>query len=233
MSESPRELSLRLNRESARKRRAKNPGYDRELRRKKLSKETGTDYEIRPYVKNIPFDSGIYTQKCKVCEEVKDIHEFQKLRLKYGNLVHYKTCKTCSADKMKTYNVDKDAQRRAKSKHKKIKNSTKAGWCQNSLARTKVKCAKKDIPFNLSIEDISSVFPDDWICPAHGTKMLVDKVNDNNPSLDRINPSLGYVKGNIAVICLLANKIKHTANSLQIFAVAEWLKKQEDKNASK
>ena len=49
---------------------------------------------------------------------------------------------------------------------------------------------------------------------------------DNSPTLDRIIPERGYVKGNVVVISALANRIKTNANVRQIELVAEWLRKQ-------
>ena len=47
--------------------------------------------------------------------------------------------------------------------------------------------------------------------------------SDNSPTLDRIVPELGYIKGNVWVICQLANRIKTNATADQILAVANSL----------
>jgi hypothetical protein len=76
------------------------------------------------------------------------------------------------------------------------------------LKRARTRAIKKGIPFNISIEDI--VFPLDGKCP-----ILRKKLKPNSRyahSLDKINPSLGYVKGNVAVISTLANNMKADSN---------------------
>ena len=52
-------------------------------------------------------------------------------------------------------------------------------------------------------EDI--IIPD--VCPIMGTKF--DRADKKTaPSIDRIVPSLGYIKGNVQVISTLANQMK-------------------------
>lgn len=46
---------------------------------------------------------------------------------------------------------------------------------------------------------------------------------ENSPSFDRINPSLGYVEGNVAVISWRANRIKNDGSSEEHRLIAEWL----------
>ena len=46
---------------------------------------------------------------------------------------------------------------------------------------------------------------------------------ENSPSFDRINPSLGYVKGNVAVISWRANRIKNDGSAEEHRLIAEWL----------
>ena len=85
--------------------------------------------------------------------------------------------------------------------------------------------AKRDgFDFNLSKEDIT-IPP---VCPVLGINLRVNaggKVpTDNSPTLDRIHPKIGYIKGNIIVISALANRIKSSANHRQILSVGRWLK---------
>ena len=68
-------------------------------------------------------------------------------------------------------------------------------------------------------------------CPVLGTPLEIGEgsLGPTSPSLDKIVPSLGYVPGNIAVISHRANVIKQNATSEELFAVARWLKAEEDR----
>jgi len=85
----------------------------------------------------------------------------------------------------------------------------------------KQRAKKKGLPFNIEPSDI--VVPSH--CPALGIPLSFSKgrAADCSPSLDRLVPSLGYVKGNIAVISKRANSIKGNANAREVRAVADWL----------
>jgi len=48
---------------------------------------------------------------------------------------------------------------------------------------------------------------------------------DTSPTIDRIDNSKGYVKGNVVVISYLANRIKTSADAEQIGKVYRWLKR--------
>lgn len=63
------------------------------------------------------------------------------------------------------------------------------------------------LAFGLELTDI--IIP--AVCPILGVALKISdtgKASDNSPSLDRIIPSMGYVKGNVAVISHRANVIK-------------------------
>lgn len=68
-------------------------------------------------------------------------------------------------------------------------------------------------------------------CPVLGIE-LVYRVGRgsgpkaDSPSIDRINPKLGYVKGNVAVISHRANIIKTDATAEELEAVAAWVRAQ-------
>lgn len=87
------------------------------------------------------------------------------------------------------------------------------------------RCRKRGLPFDLVKEDIvvPSVCPVLGIPLEHGTKPF----HDNSPSLDRIVPSKGYVKGNVEVISFRANRIKTDATFAEIQKVADWLRSKE------
>lgn len=83
--------------------------------------------------------------------------------------------------------------------------------------------AKRDgIDFDITPEDV--VVPD--CCPVLGIKLFVaDKkgYSPNSPSLDRVDNSKGYVKGNVVVISARANALKRDASLGEVLAVYEYM----------
>ncbi len=78
---------------------------------------------------------------------------------------------------------------------------------------------QRSIEFSLTIEDI--VIPD--ICPLLGIKIertFGEGRHDALPSIDRLNPKLGYVKDNVKIISFLANRMKNNATAEQIKKLA-------------
>lgn len=85
---------------------------------------------------------------------------------------------------------------------------------------------KRGIIFNITHEDIN--IPK--VCPLLGIPLYRSKgrlFHDNSPSLDRIIPELGYVKGNIQVISFRANRIKCNASLEEIKTLVQNWEKQE------
>ncbi len=73
----------------------------------------------------------------------------------------------------------------------------------------KIRARKKNIPFDITEEDI--VIPTQ--CPILEVPLILGHKGDYeySPSLDRIDNSKGYVKGNIMVISKKANSMKNSA----------------------
>ena len=90
----------------------------------------------------------------------------------------------------------------------------------------KKRAANKDLPFNITQQDIVDVWPKDDYCPALRIPLKIKSGNkistDNSPNLDRVIPSLGYVKGNIAVVSKLANNIMSSARPSEVIKVGKW-----------
>lgn len=181
-------------------------------------------------------DSLAGIHRCWACKERKPVSEFYKDRNKpsgYGFL-----CKPCNKIRKKTYHAEyqvrcregiaqrararylanrdarlkKDKERRLINGHR--WNATErakhaANPIPNMLANAKTRAQKKNLPFDLCLEDIS--VPN--VCPALGIPLVVTpgKTTGNSPSLDRIHNAKGYVRGNVVVVSFKANTIKNNA----------------------
>jgi len=96
---------------------------------------------------------------------------------------------------------------------------------QNMYHNAKNRAKKKGLPFNLTKDYLSSIMSN--TCPVLNIQMEFGKVNrETSPSLDRIIPELGYVRGNVIVISNKANSIKNSASTKEILMVATWLEEQ-------
>lgn len=79
-------------------------------------------------------------------------------------------------------------------------------WCW-----LKRRAKKKEVRFNIGVEDIPDI-PD--FCPVLNIPIKANDAAgplDSSPSIDRIIPELGYVKGNIRVVSNRANRLKADA----------------------
>jgi hypothetical protein len=81
--------------------------------------------------------------------------------------------------------------------------------------RAKNNAKEKSLEFNLEVEDIT--IP--TLCPYLGVELLTESNQSRNPnyfSIDRVDSTKGYVKGNIQIISLLANTMKNNATINQL-----------------
>ena len=104
---------------------------------------------------------------------------------------------------------------RDKNKDKVKANNVKYNYPLEKRMITRVKCRakKQNIPFDIDINDV--VIPE--ICPILGIKLMPKRglkkgYYPDSPSLDRIIPNLGYIKGNVRVISARANLLKNDAS---------------------
>lgn len=95
------------------------------------------------------------------------------------------------------------------------------------LYAAKKRAKNSNIIFNITKDDILEVYPLDNKCPMLGIELLPNDrySSDNSPTLDRIIPKNGYVKGNILVISSRANRIKNDATIEELENILLFLRK--------
>ena len=76
------------------------------------------------------------------------------------------------------------------------------------------------LPFNIDMADCH--VPE--YCPILGIplNMEAEERTDNTPSIDRIIPERGYVKGNVVVISWRANRLKNNATVEELMKLASF-----------
>tara|TARA_B110000037_G_C16821866_1_gene384031 strand:+ start:44 stop:619 length:576 start_codon:yes stop_codon:yes gene_type:complete len=141
----------------------------------------------------------------------------------------YNTCPECFRilhfTQYRKYNTgweDKNLDRRlykckkCEEKWQKDKRDKKPWWRLNIMAKGRAK--KKNLEYNIDEEYIKSIWPKDNKCPILGTEFKSGLKNKHQlPTLDKIKPQKGYVKGNVAVISFRANQIKSDVNDFEVF----------------
>lgn len=120
----------------------------------------------------------------------------------------------------------------AYSEYNKKYKTTLKGVITNTLGRIKNRY-KRIGKWEVKVDHkyLTSIFPKDWICPILGYKMEVYQSgvrggSNLSPSLDRINPDKGYVKGNVQWVCMLANLMMSNARKEDLIRFANWINKR-------
>jgi hypothetical protein len=86
--------------------------------------------------------------------------------------------------------------------------------------QAKLRAKKNNLEFNLELDDI--VIP--TTCPVLGIPLSRTGIrHDGSPSLDRIDNTKGYIKGNIAVISWRANALKKDASIEEIRLILKYM----------
>jgi len=161
----------------------------------KILKLEGIDLRGRTSYKQTVAEETLLT--CKCCSKEKPAKYFSK---KIDCLLGYDTsrCKDCKKSKIQWTKIKLE---------KKI------------LNRTRTRAKQKGIDFNLEINDI--IIPEK--CPVYDHVFIYNDI-DWACSIDRIDPNIGYVKGNIQIISNKANRLKNNATIEDIEKLLTWMK---------
>lgn len=164
-------------------------------------------------------------KKCTRCGKIKPLDDFKFIFTSKGsNRKFGSICKKCKHEKyLETKEIDikraKEYYKNNKEHVKKLRKERYRNNIEKILFRSaRERARKKNIDFNIDITDI--VIPDK--CPVLGMPFTVgnNRPVGNSPTVDRIIPSKGYVKGNIMVISYRANTIKSDARPQELMQVA-------------
>lgn len=104
-------------------------------------------------------------------------------------------------------------------------------WAVSAVGGARQRSRAKNLMFDLDNNYIYAMLPE--TCPVLGNTIIYDNkrgYSPDSPSIDRIDPSKGYVKGNVAVISFRANMIKSDAGVFELEKVLAWLQKQTGKS---
>lgn len=151
---------------------------------------------------------------CTICGIPKDLEKnFYKAKTTKDG--HWGQCKKCVASRSRTQWASLPQEEKAR----RISRSTERHGLkrlERLVSTTKSRALKSNIPFNIEPSDI--VIPEK--CPYLGITLFhgAGKLTDNSPSLDKIIPELGYIKGNIQVLSHKANAMKRNASIEELLA---------------
>ena len=152
--------------------------------------------------------------KCKSCNEYLPITSFYKLNKENG--------RACSDGSKIAANCGKCSV--AKTMGRPIE--------QRIYSAAKARATRRGLPFNLELSDIK--IPSH--CPILGIPLVSVvgcgmgsiKARNNSPSIDRIDNTKGYVKGNVIIISMRANNLKSDGTLEEIFAIADFFRNYSD-----
>lgn len=107
-------------------------------------------------------------------------------------------------------------------------NTSIRGIAVTACKASKRRARLKNLAFNLSSDYLEKIFPKTCICPILGYKMKVANINLGklSPTLDRINPRLGYTKGNVEFVTNIANLMMTSATGRDIKKFVKWATKR-------
>lgn len=156
------------------------------------------------------------TKYCKFCDTTKPIVDFYLEKVnKDGSPRHKSICKSCCSSRYAS-KVDGKSNYAKYSKGKRTINGSLV-WLSSIRARAK----KFNLPFDITAEDL--VVPP--TCPILDIPLIAGgKLSPNTPSLDRVDSTLGYIKGNVRVISHRANQLKSDASIAELERLIAYMK---------
>lgn len=180
-------------------------------------------------------------KKCKICNLEKEIDKFVKNKNSkngYENI-----CKVCKNARMRVYKKSNEYREYRRKYNNSYKNKEKENLIKRKnknplLYRSKILYGgMRDRAKAKGLEFDKDFFSVDYICERLTKKPYCEcckkqldigfkadkKFNDNSPSMDRVDSKLGYIKGNVAILCWKCNKHKQDSTSQELRMIADFM----------
>jgi hypothetical protein len=164
-------------------------------------------------------------KNCRVCEVPlsKDNCGYYRLR----NYIYL--CNICNREQKRKWAFDKykkNSSVAAKrvldwTKENSLKNPVKHK-CSQMYSSSRKRAKILNISHDINSTYLISIAPQ--VCPILNIKLdyLSKEKSKNSPSLDRINPDVGYIVGNVHIISYLANLMKSNATTQELISFGKW-----------
>lgn len=140
-----------------------------------------------------------------------------------------RVCKNLFGEKQRNKNREEyNKYCREKKKELYSKQKRRESYIQNNAKEmfyaAKHRAKIKKLDFTITLDDV--IIPDK--CPIFGIDLNFNNKN-NIPSLDRVVNHLGYIKGNVQVISLKANRLKNNATLEELKKIIQYMENIEFK----
>jgi hypothetical protein len=122
----------------------------------------------------------------------------------------------------------------------KMKEIAKKKYIKNPIpqmvSNAKIRAKQKNLFFDIDSDYLRSIYPKDNMCPVLNVPFQLGYVDENKknkdyaPSLDRIIPEKGYVKGNLVFVCNIVNRVKSDSTIETLEKVLNFYKKYHELN---
>lgn len=139
---------------------------------------------------------------CRICNTEQDIDQFQRSRMNASG--HDHRCRSC----------------RSKIARQEREENYFLHYCRGK----KSECKRKGYDFDLTPEYLESIWTGK--CPVFSVDLFRASEgmgSHKSAHLDRLDPSKGYLIGNVAWISGRANRIKYDATAEELRKIADWM----------
>jgi hypothetical protein len=157
-----------------------------------------------------PGEGGV-VKTCPRCAVAKDVSAFHRS----ARLGHQRVCKDCFVRQYQGLSPEEKVARVTRNRQRRHADPLRA-----MLSGARNRATRLGVPFDITLADI----PVPAECPVLGIPLRwSERRTDATPSLDRVDPKKGYVRGNVFVISWRANKIKTDATITELRAVLRYV----------